>query len=256
MAYESQLKSDRAELHRRLAAAIEGVGSADENAALIAEHLEAAGDLRDAYGWRMRAAAWSSGRDIRAARINWERARRVADALPDSDPERTALRIAPRTVLCATTWRVGGDIADTGFDELRKLCESVGDDLSLAIGMYGQMVGLSFQHRHREASLLASEQFALLQKQPGRELGRLATSMGRVMAKLLAGESLEACRMAQWAIDLIDGDPAKGMAIIAGSPLAMTLIWGGIASSSLGHPAGGMTCAGLSPWSARSTPKG
>ena len=47
VAYESQLKSDRAELHRRLAAAIEerDPASVDENAALIAEHLEAAGDL-------------------------------------------------------------------------------------------------------------------------------------------------------------------------------------------------------------------
>ena len=48
VAYEAQLKSDRAELHRRVAAAIEAgdPGAADENAALIAEHLEAAGDLR------------------------------------------------------------------------------------------------------------------------------------------------------------------------------------------------------------------
>src|SRR5271166_2298379 len=61
VAYESQLKSDRAELHRRLAAAIQErePESADENAALIAEHLEAAGDLRAAYGWHMRAAMWA-----------------------------------------------------------------------------------------------------------------------------------------------------------------------------------------------------
>ena len=66
VAYESQLKSDRAELHRRLAAAIESrdPASADENAALIAEHLEAAGDLHAAYGWHMRAGAWSATRDI------------------------------------------------------------------------------------------------------------------------------------------------------------------------------------------------
>ena len=51
VAYESQLKSDRAELHRRVAAAIESrdPAAADENAALIAEHLEAAGDLHAAY---------------------------------------------------------------------------------------------------------------------------------------------------------------------------------------------------------------
>ena len=69
--------------------------SVGENAALIAEHLEAAGDLRSAYAWHMRAGAWSSNRDIRAARISWERARRVADALPANDPERTAMRIRP-----------------------------------------------------------------------------------------------------------------------------------------------------------------
>ena len=57
VAYESQLKSDRAELHRRVAAAIEerDPESVDENAALIAEHLEAAGDLHAAFGWHMRA---------------------------------------------------------------------------------------------------------------------------------------------------------------------------------------------------------
>ena len=121
--------------------------SVGENAALIAEHLEAAGDLRSAYAWHMRAGAWSSSRDIRAARISWERARRVADALPANDPERTAMRIAPRTALCTSTWRAGLGVADTGFDELRGLCASAGDDLSLAIGMYGQVVGLGLEHR-------------------------------------------------------------------------------------------------------------
>ena len=78
MAYESQLKSDRAQWHRRLAAAIQerAPGSVEENAALIAEHLEAAGELHAAYGWHMRAGAWSTNRDIDAARVSWERARR------------------------------------------------------------------------------------------------------------------------------------------------------------------------------------
>src|SRR6202041_2996953 len=84
VAYESQLKSDRAEWHRRLATAIQGrsPGSVEENAALIAEHMQAAGDLHAAYGWQMRAAAWATNRDIAAARLSWERARNIADALP------------------------------------------------------------------------------------------------------------------------------------------------------------------------------
>jgi predicted ATPase len=103
VAYESQLKSDRADLHRRLAAAIEArePESADQNAALIAEHLEAAGELHAAYGWHMRAATWATNRDIAAARLSWERAEKIADALPAEDPDRAAMRIAPRTMLCA-----------------------------------------------------------------------------------------------------------------------------------------------------------
>ena len=68
VAYESQLKSDRAEWHRRLAAAIQqrDPDSLDENAALIAEHLQAAGDLRAAYAWQMRAGGRGATRDIAA----------------------------------------------------------------------------------------------------------------------------------------------------------------------------------------------
>ena len=101
VAYESQLKSVRAQWHRRLADAIEEreSGSVEDNAALIAEHLEAAGDLHAAYGWHMRAATWATNRDIAAARLSWERARKIADALPADDPDRAAMRIAPDHVV-------------------------------------------------------------------------------------------------------------------------------------------------------------
>jgi predicted ATPase len=101
VAYESQLKSDRAELRRRVAAAIESgdPAAAEENAALIAEHLEAAGDLHAAYAWHMRAATWARNRDIAAARLSWERGQAIADALPAEDPNRATMRIAPRTML-------------------------------------------------------------------------------------------------------------------------------------------------------------
>jgi adenylate cyclase len=107
VAYESQLKSDRAQRHRRLAAAIESRDpvSADEDAALIAEHLEAAGDLHAASDWHMSAGAWATNRYIAAARLSWERARRVADALPGDHPNRLSMRIAPRTLLCGNAWR-------------------------------------------------------------------------------------------------------------------------------------------------------
>ena len=137
VAYESQLKSDRAQLHRRLAEAIQSRGSADENAALIAEHLEAAGDLHAAFDWHMRAGAWLTNRDIDAAQTSWQRARQVADRLPDDDPDRAQMRIGPRTLLSGTAWRVGGMSSDPGFNELSELCAATGDQRSLAIGMTG-----------------------------------------------------------------------------------------------------------------------
>ena len=70
VAYESQLRSDRAQLHRRLATTIE---QTDEKASLIAQHYEAAGDLRAAFEWHMRAGAWFNNRDNTAAHTSWRR---------------------------------------------------------------------------------------------------------------------------------------------------------------------------------------
>lgn len=72
VAYESQLKSDRVEWHRLLAQVIQDrePTAVEENAALIAEHLQSAGELHSAYSWHMRAGAWSAKRDPRAARVS------------------------------------------------------------------------------------------------------------------------------------------------------------------------------------------
>ena len=145
--------SDRAELHRRLAASIQerNAESLDENAALVAEHLEAAGDLHAAYQWHMRAATWATNRDIAAARLSWERAEKIADALPADDPHRAAMRIAPRTMLCGTAYRVHMNVAGDRFEELRELCTAAGDKASLAIAMAGPVIDHVPQGRIREA---------------------------------------------------------------------------------------------------------
>jgi class 3 adenylate cyclase len=236
VAYESQLKSDRAELHRRVAAAIESrdPAAAEENAALIAEHLQAAGDLHAAYGWQMRAATWATNRDIAAAYLSWERATRIADALPADDPNKATMRIAPRTMLCANAWRVHEHVAGARFDELRELCTAAGDKASLAIGMAGLVMDRVFQGRMREASQLASEAMALLES-----LGDATLTVGLSFAPIYAkAESAESCDVLRWSqavIDLADGDPAKGN-FIFGSPLAVALLQRAMARYSLGRP--------------------
>ncbi len=186
---------------------------------MIAEHLDAAGDLRAAFGWHMRAGAWLVSRDMAAAQISWQRARQVADRLPADDTDRTAQRIAPRALICGTGWMAGGSVADTGFDQLKELCEASGDRASLAVGMAGQVMALAGHQRLREAAQQASKLIALVEEIADRALivGLLSAA---IYAKAEIGEVKEALRLAQRVIDLSDGDPPLSQ-LVMGSPLDM-----------------------------------
>jgi adenylate cyclase len=161
VAYESQLSATRAQAHRRLAAAIEArdPSAADENAALIATHFEAAGELADAYRWHIRAAEWLQPRDMQAARAQWVSARRIADQLPDDHADVVGMRIAPRTMLISTALWVGSDAdADEQYRELRELSLQAADLRSLAIATAGRIMSFTFNdNRVVEAASLASE---------------------------------------------------------------------------------------------------
>ena len=236
VAYEAQLKSDRAEMHRRLASVIEqrDHDAVGEHAALIAEHLEAAGDLRCrvclAHARRClvrqprypRRTDQLGTRPAGGGRATGQRSGTHGDA---HCPENAAVyeHVAGRA------WRRRHRFRGASW-----LCASAGDDLSLAIGMFGQMTGLNFEHRHREASVLASEQIRLLEESPD-ALRAVGVIHGAAVAKVLAGEAVEAYRFAQWCIDLVGDDPAKGRTAIIGSPLAFALLDRGLAGCSLGR---------------------
>ena len=234
VAYRSQLKSDRAVLHRRLAAAVEehDPASVEKNAALIAEHLDAAGDLREAFGWHMRAGTWANYRDIRAARTSWQRARSVADRLP-AVPGQSSMRIAPRALLCSTAWRVGGDLADSGFDELRELCVEASDKPSLAIAMAGQLLVLATHARYRESSRLAAEFAQLLESIDDPTI--IIRALPQVMvAKYEAGAMTEALQLSQRVIDLVDSDPTEGN-LVYRTALARATMMRGLTRCCLGR---------------------
>jgi adenylate cyclase len=201
VAYESQLKSDRSQLHRRLANAIE---QSDENAALIAEHFEAGGDLREAYDWHVRAATLADSRDARAARKSWQRASQVADRLPVDDQDRMRKRIASRIHLCAGAWRMWGTVADTGIDELDALCTEAGDSVSKAIGMSGLATVLVLQDKLADAARVATDIARLVESIGDPTMIALLTGAGN--AKLQGGEPREGLRMVQTTIDVSQDD--------------------------------------------------
>ena len=236
VAYESQLKSDRGKLHRRLAAAIEAgdPGSVEQNASVIAENLEAAGDVQLAYGWHMRAGAWSTHRDMAAARLSWGRAVEIADLLPPDDAGRTVMRIAPRTLLCGTAYRVHAGDSPTRFEELRELSTLAGDKPSLAMGMAGQVMDHWVHARVREASALASELMALVEAIADPDM-TVGLSWIPTLVKVETGEYADVLRWSQAVIDLADGDPTKGNFLI-GSPLAFAHATRAVGRAGLGYP--------------------
>jgi adenylate cyclase len=166
VAYETQLTATRARAHRRLATAIQDLRptAVEENAALIGTHLESAGELESAHAWHMRAADWLQTRDIVAARSSWERARSIAERIPDVHRGVVEMKIAPRAKLAWTDWLVGADPdADASYAELRTLAKQSGDTLSLAMGTAGRAFALcENEHRPAEASALADDALQMI----------------------------------------------------------------------------------------------
>ena len=200
---------------------------------MIAEHLQAAGDLHAAFSWHIRAGVWAAARDIVAAWASWERARQVADALPADDAGRTAMRIAARAWLCGNAFRVYVDLSGGLFEELRELCTAAGDKPSLAIGMAGLALEHNRHGRVREASRLASETMALVES-IGKPTLTVELSLAAISIKSQTAEMAEALRWSQTVIDLADGDPTMGN-VVFGSPLAVALASRGTARWALGR---------------------
>jgi adenylate cyclase len=236
VAHRSQLAATRADLHRRLAAVLEtrDPESADENAALIAEHLEAAGDLPAAFEWHMRAGEFLNFRDIKAGRLSWEKALQVADRMPADQPGREAMRIGPRALLCATAFRTGSAFDQKIFEETCRLAEAAGDKVSPAMAMHGRVMTMAFGGRYREASQLASELVALVESF-GDEMLELTVLPGATAAKLSNGEVTAVSVLTQRVIDLADGDPLKGGSFIE-SPLVLGSVFRAAARLCRGAP--------------------
>jgi hypothetical protein len=165
--------------------------------------------------------------------LSWEAARLVADMLPADYPDRLSMRIAPRTMLCLSAWRVHMSVAGARFDELRELCTAAGDNASLAIGMTGLLVDHAYHARMREASQLASQAMALIES-----VGDPTLTVGltwlAIYAKMQSGQWCDVLRWSQRVIDLADGDPSKGNFII-GCRLAVAFTTRAMARYCLGR---------------------
>ena len=105
----------------------------------------------------MRAAAWATNRDLAAAWVSWERAAKIADALPTDDPNRAAMRIAPRTMLCGIASESTNLSPASGLMNCGSCAPPPATRRHWPSAMAGLVIEHAYQARMREASQLASE---------------------------------------------------------------------------------------------------
>ena len=236
VAYESQLKSDRAQWHRRLAAAIQERDPELGGGERGADRRTSGGRRRTARRLWLAHARRNVGDQPRHRRGATELGARPKDRRritrrrprPGSHAHRPPHH-AVRDRLASPCER-----GRRRFEELRELCTAAGDKASLAIGMAGLVIDHAYHDRIREAAQLASEHMALIESigDPNLTVG---LSLPVIYAKTESAEYSDMLRWTQRVIDLADGDPQKATFVI-GSPLAFAFTSRAIARYCLGRP--------------------
>ena len=136
VAYGSQLGDQRARTHAATArATIElNPDRHDELAALIAHHLEAGGEQREAARWSARAAYWAGHSQPREAQRLW---RDVMNLVPDpaDDAEASSLAVTSRLMQLDYAWRLGMDTEEEErlISEAEEIATRTDDRHSLAM---------------------------------------------------------------------------------------------------------------------------
>jgi adenylate cyclase len=107
---------------------------ADENAGLIAQHFERAGDAMKAAEWHLRAIGWAGLRDPMASIRHALQIVELDDDIPN-DADGDLVRLSARLYVTTMGWRVGADPAITrkAFDEGVLIAERTGNTMVLAL---------------------------------------------------------------------------------------------------------------------------
>ena len=136
IAYGSQLAQARTRAHTAIAMGLEATDPerADENAGLIAQHFERAGDAMKAAEWHLRAIVWTGLRDPMSSIRHAEQVVELDAGIPN-DAEGDGARLTARLYVATMGWRVGADpaVIRRAYDEGVAIARRMGDDTMLAL---------------------------------------------------------------------------------------------------------------------------
>ena len=222
VAYTAQLSDRRAALHAAVARAVadQHPERLDEQAALVAQHWEAAGEALEAARWHVRAAAWAGYGDLTEALRHWRRVRELADALPASK-ESVGLTLSARINLLNYGFRLGisEQEAETAFTEAERIASEAGDIRSrvFLLATYGAVKGHA-QGDAREHAALLRRAWALAEESGDPAIHVAIAAFA--IAFWQVGEYREGLAMADRALELAGGDPGMGAGITMACPYA------------------------------------
>jgi class 3 adenylate cyclase/tetratricopeptide (TPR) repeat protein len=136
VAYGTQLAERRTVTHAAAARALVELEPErhDELAVVIANHMEAGEEWREAARWSARAAFWAGHRRPADALRLWRDVTRLTEQL-EEDEETTALALSSRLQQLDFSWRLGMDPAevDALAAEAKEIADRTGDLRSLAL---------------------------------------------------------------------------------------------------------------------------
>jgi len=230
VAYGTQLGEQRAATHAAVArATIElNPDRQDELAALIASHMEAGGETREAARWSARAAYWAGNSHPGDALRLWRRVMELVAELPE-DEETAALAVASRLLQLQYAWRLGMDAEETTrlVTEAEEIATRSGDLHSLAMLKMATSARPGMAHQ-ADVWLAAVEEVNRLADESGDLHLRIGLRGAGAYAYLCTGDFDGFERELDRVLELTGGDRDMGAGIVIGSPIAWATMGKGL----------------------------
>jgi adenylate cyclase len=222
VAYGSQLAEQRAAGHAATARALIELNPDrhDELAALIANHMEAGGEVLEAARWSARAAYWAgSSRPQDALRL-WQRAMELTDRLEQNE-ETQAMAVMSRLQQLDFAWRLGMDSEQEArlTAEAEEIATRTGDLHSLAMLRIARDVRPGMPHVASTWVRAVEETVAIADRTDDIHL-RVAIRAAGSYAYLCSGDFDGFERAIDEILELAGEDRGIGTGIIIGSPIA------------------------------------
>jgi adenylate cyclase len=220
--YHSQLGDRRARLHGSVARALQSLyaDKLDERSALIAQHLEQAGEPLEAARWYARAAQWAGAHDQKAALRHWQRVRKLLAPISDS-PEAATFALTAHTQILQLFWLFGASDEEAAivFAHGKALANRLGDVRALANLMSGYAA--MRLARGAEDHLEYAREAVRLADQTGDLALRRVVRVPLARSLMFGGLNVEGLACTEEGMDRLGQDPRIGIDVIGFNPYTM-----------------------------------